>query len=237
MTDKELVKRRFERSFKTYDDNAVIQKETAKKLVNLITGQKFDSIFEAGCATGILTKEIKSNLKFERYDANDIVEKSKNYIANILEDFEFIPGDIETIEINKKYDLIISNACLQWCNDIRKTVEKLNGHLNKGGKLAFSIFGHDNLKELKNIFQLPETNLILENFEKSAIINTEIIELEFDSLTDILRHLKNTGANAIKSYRLTKSSLKKYEEEYKKLYSKNGKLILTYNPVYIVISG
>lgn len=237
MTDKSLVKQRFEKSFDTYDDYAVIQKITAAHLTKLLCSDFYPSVFEIGCATGVLTKELINKITFERYIANDIVEKSRQYISNITDKVGFIPGDIETIDLNEKFDLIISNACLQWCSDIYSTVNVLHKMLNSGGKFIFSVFGNDNLNEVKNIFNIQTEPLITDKFIFPNIeVKEEKIILEFDSLTEILKHMKYTGVNAIKPFMLTKSSLKKYEEQYKNLYSRNGKLLLTYNPVYVVIS-
>ena len=36
MINKELIKKRFKKSLKTYDDNAYIQKYTAKKLIDFL---------------------------------------------------------------------------------------------------------------------------------------------------------------------------------------------------------
>ena len=81
------------------------------------------------------------------------------------------------------------------------------------------------MKELKNFLKIyPNTN-----------ITEDTIELNFKNLREILQHLKLTGANAVTEYTLTKTALKNYEEQYDNNYSKDGHVILTYNPVYIII--
>ncbi|MBQ9245663.1 malonyl-ACP O-methyltransferase BioC [bacterium] len=241
MIDKSLVKRRFKKSLTTYDDNAIVQKEMAAKLIELLPEKEFSSVFEIGCSTGILTKQISENVKFDQIWVNDIVAESKKYIDNILLDYTFISGDIETISIDKKFDLIVSNACLQWCNDINKVIDKLYGCLNKCGVLAVSIFGDMNLKEIKNIFDIKEKTYVMSELQeclkiyKTYNVIEETVELEFDCLKDILQHIKYTGANSLKECTLTKTVLKNNEEQYRENFSKNNILILTYNPVYIII--
>ena len=242
MINKALVKKRFSKSLKTYEDNAVIQKIMAKKLIELLVLKEYNSIFEIGCATGILTKEIKKNLTFKEYIANDIVEKSQEYINKIIYPNIFIGGDIEEIELNKKYNLIISNASLQWCNDIEKVLEKLINSLEENGTLAISIFGDNNLKEIKDIFHLENNtyslNKLKESLAKYKLITfeEEEIKIEFENPIMVLKHLKLTGVNAIKEVVLSKKKLQEFEEEYTKKYQNNGKVILTYNPVYIQIA-
>ncbi len=242
MINKALVKKRFSKSLKTYEDNAVIQKIMAKKLIELLVLKEYNSIFEIGCATGILTKEIKKNLTFKEYIANDIVEKSQEYINKIIYPNIFLGGDIEEIELNKKYNLIISNASLQWCNDIEKVLEKLINSLEENGTLAISIFGDNNLKEIKDIFHLENNtyslNKLKESLAKYKLITfeEEEIKIEFENPIMVLKHLKLTGVNAIKEVVLSKKKLQEFEEEYTKKYQNNGKVILTYNPVYIQIA-
>ena len=246
MINKPLVKQRFSKSLKTYNENAIIQKKMARKLINLLPVKSFNSVFEIGCATGILTKQIAENISFETFTANDIVEKSKEYIDKIIPNNKFILGDIEEIKINKKYDLIIANAVLQWCENPQKTIDKLFSHLNNNGIIAVSIFANDNFKEIQTVLNIkPSIKTNLHGI-------TEEYSLLFDSPKDVLKHIKATGANALTEYKFTKSSLKTFEEKYRNLYtvkekyynfndvskhsdtSLNNKVSLTYKPLYII---
>lgn len=228
MIDKSLVEKRFKKSLKTYNDNAIVQKKMAERLINMLPVKKFNSIFEIGCSTGVLTEKIKKNLQFNEFICNDIVKESKLYIDKIIEKNNFIFGDIEEIEINKKFDLIISNAALQWCNNPAKVIDKLISSLKKNGILAVSIFGSNNLKEIKTILDIKNDNLININ----GIEETEIVY--FNNPIEVLKHIKSTGANALIEYQFTKTRLKFFEEQYKKLYSKDNKVFLTYKPLYII---
>lgn len=241
MIDKTLVKKRFLKSLNTYDENALIQKTMASKLVSLLEGKEYTSIFEIGCATGILTKEINQRLKFSTLTTNDIVEKSKSYISLITDNFDFIAGDIETVELSQKYDLIISNACLQWCNNIVQTIDKLYSNLNDDGVLAFSVFGEENLREINDLFEIENkfypVSELKEYLKKYNFIEyrEEKARQYFDNAVDVLKHLKYTGVNALTSFNLTKTKLKLIDENYNRKYAEDGKVYLTYNPVFIVI--
>ena len=228
MIDKELVKKRFSKSLDTYEDNAFVQKEMGAKLLSLLKRKDFNSIFEIGCATGLLTKQIKKSLNYNSLTANDIVADAKSYVEDIVTDF--ICEDIEKVTFDKKYDLIISNACLQWCNDINSTINKLLLALNDNGILAFTLFGEDNLKEIKKLFNFQNKVCV-----SAKIFKEETIKLYFDTPLDVLKHIKLTGVNAVQEHKFTKSTLKEFEENYKNLYSENGKVYLTYNPIYLII--
>ena len=231
MIDKSLVKMRFSKSMKTYNDNAVVQKKMAKRLISLLPRKNFNSILEIGSSTGVLTEQIKKCLTFDEYSANDLIENSKNYINNIIPQNTFIIGDIEEINLNTKYDLIISNAALQWCENIQQTLDKLYSNLNKNGVLAVSIFGNDNFYELKKVLNIKNT--MKTNF--NGILEKE--KLYFNSPLDVLKHIKSTGANALEYYKFTKSSLKEFVDKYNKLFSSLNKVPLTYQPLYILLEN
>lgn len=236
MIDKSLVKKRFAKSLKTYDDNAIVQKQMAEKLIDLLPKKEFNSVLEIGCATGLLTKQIVSKLSFSTFNANDIVAEAENYVKDIIPTTKFIYGDIEEINIEEKYDLIISNACLQWCSNIEETILKLKKSLNEGGILAVSIFGKDNLKELNEIFNIPTKTIDTTKLPKDTLVIEETINMFFDTPIDVLKHIKLTGANAIKEMKLTKSILKDFEEKYYKKFAQKNRVQLSYNPVYLIIS-
>ena len=125
MLDKELIEKKFKNSIDFYDDNAVIQKIMADKLLSLINKKQFKNILEIGSYSGILTKRIVEKFDFENYLALDIVD-SFHKIQNLSPKILFIKEDVEKFTTNEKFDLIIANASLQWCNDFSLTIKKLN---------------------------------------------------------------------------------------------------------------
>jgi len=241
MTDKKLITDRFSKNFSTYDDNAFVQNIMASNLTKFVPVNNFNSVFEVGCGTGVLTKYIKSFFLYKSYTANDIVKESKKYVQKIIKDVNFVCGDIEQVKIDKKFDLIISNACLQWCNNLNATIIKLVNMLNKNGILAISIFGQQNLCEIKKLLNVslnyPKIADIIINVDncKTVYIGEEIKRIYFDSPIDIIKHFKQTGVNAVSSVKFTKTTLKEFEIKYKKLFVEDEKCYITYNPIYVVL--
>lgn len=241
MPDKNLIKARFKKSLKTYNDNAGVQSIMAERLVLMLGKTKFGSVFEIGCGTGILTAQIKNKIVCAGYTGNDIVCGSKAYIKKIMPECRFITGDIEEISAGLKYDLIISNACLQWCGDFAKTLDKLMNMLNPKGLLAFSVFGNRNLEEVKNIFDVGLNYYRFKEFKdilskyNVLTVKEDIETIYFNDPRDVLRHLKYTGVNIFSSGSFNKRKLKEFEEVYKKNYLKDNKVSLTYHPFYAVL--
>ena len=220
-----LIKEKFEKSINTYDKNAIVQKEMADKLISLINKKDFDSILEIGSYTGLLTKKVIQNFNFKNYLALDIVD-SFDFIKNLNSKIEFKLADINNIKLDQKFDLIITNACLQWCDDLNSTLNRLKSNLNHKGILAFTTFGIDNLKEIKEVFSLSLNYLSKDEIKKilpDAIIIEQTRTLEFKNAVEALRHLKLTGVNSLrKNCTITKQQLKTLGNK------------LTFNPIYVV---
>ncbi len=233
MLDKNLIQKKFEESFSTYNTNAIVQKQMALKLISLINKKEFKNILEIGSYTGILTELAIKNFIFENYFAIDIVD-SKKYIEKLSSKIIFKKADIEHYTTQKKFDLIIANASLQWCNDLFLTIKKLQSFLNKDGILAISVFGKENLKEIKESFNVslkyPTIEEIKKNLGQNTYIEEEITTLKFNSPNELLAHLKHTGVNSINNKSLSLAQIKNGLKKLNDFYNNT----LTYQPIYIL---
>ena len=236
--NKYLIRERFAKNLENYDKNAKIQRRMAERLVELIKNKNPKMILEIGCGTGFVTKLINESFSYEKYLSIDIVEECESYIYKISPNIKFIPADIEEFLKNNidKFDLIISNASLQWVDDFEGVIKNLQSILNPNGELVFSTFGNENFRE---IFHVVGTSLEyfsyneLQKFFPTAEIHPEIHIMAFDTPKDVLKHLQLTGVNAIEQVSWTKKDLLKFENGYNNICSR--KPTLTYNPVYIKI--
>ncbi|BDD04069.1 malonyl-ACP O-methyltransferase BioC [Aureibacter tunicatorum] len=244
--NKELVKERFDKSLKTYDSNAKIQKSIASKLFKLsqdhfsVTNQ---TIFEIGCGTGFLTREIMNKAPKHIF-ANDL---NPNAIFSLLSKMsneekskiDFLSGDIEKIDFPANTNSIFSASTIQWITDIRAFAEKLHHSTDKQATIAISSFGNKNLYEIKEITGAGltyDTSKLLDAFKKHFDIlhfEEETKCIYFQSPIDILRHLKLTGVNGISKTTWNKSSLQNFQRKYSQYQSDKG-YTLTYNPLYII---
>lgn len=231
MFDKNLLIKRFAKSLNIYADNAFIQKKMADKLLSLIPNRKYENVLEIGCGSGLLTNKFTQRFEYSNYLATDIVEECKKYI-NV--DFQQI--DMDNIVLKEKYDLIISNACVQWSKDFEELIKKISKHLNKDGIIALTSFGNKNMQEIKALFNVGLEYKSIENIEQAfqtlskIDLQEEIDILKFDSLLAVLKHIKNTGTNVFSSNKITKNQLIDLSKNFKDKY--NNKL--TYNPIYII---
>lgn len=238
---KELIAKRFARCLATYNNNAHVQKQMAEHLLSLLEHRSyFDNILEIGCGSGVLTSAINKKLKFSTYIANDIVKECQSYIADINSDINFVSDDIENfLEGNKtKYDLIISNASLQWIDNFPSFVLKLIHNLNKNGVLLFSTFGKENFREIAfvqgeklNYYSKAEIYTMFKSLH--PLVEEEIRVIAFKTPKEVLKHIQKTGVNSLEEKFWTKQNLKNFEKGYNNVCSKSP--TLTYNPMYVKI--
>ena len=234
MINKETVYKKFEMRIDDYSENAAAQKKMAEKLVSLLPRKRFSSILEIGSYSGLLTSVVAQKIKYDNYLALDIVKKSEEYLKKIDDNIEFLNCDIEDFEQKRKFDLIISNASLQWCADFEGVIKKLRSMLKPEGIIAVSIFSPDNLREIKEVFGVslfyPDETLLKKVFGEGAVIKAEEIPLKFISSLEVLRHLKYTGVNSLS---LSPLSYREIKERLERLNSKFDNT-LTYCPVYVI---
>lgn len=223
----------------------------------------FNSVFEIGCGTGFLTKALLDDFTVDHLVANDLVAECKPIINVFLSEmlsitgnktlnsWEFVAGDINECDIKPQQDLICSASTLQWVEDVPALLEKFYENLSSNGWLALTSFGPNHFSEIHalnqenvntghdlNYLDISEWRNMLETHIKAAFfvenIQTQSVTLWFDSFDELLRHLRNTGVNGNTRRHWSQGMKKDFAMRYEALFSQQGKLPLTYEPVYIV---
>lgn len=108
--------------------------QPAKDLALHISENRFKTIADIGCGPGNSTAILK-----QMFPTADIcgIDSSENMIAAAKELYPAINFSVcDALSINGKYDLLFSNACLQWIPDHEKVIPALMAKLNRNGMLA-----------------------------------------------------------------------------------------------------
>ena len=249
LIDKQLVHDRFCRTLQSYGRHAVVQKAMAAELAEIISLEEprrsFERVLEVGSGSGALMAELLSRCAVKTYYANDLVEESHFALQGVLDrfpvgEFHFLSGDIESLEIlPSSLDLVVSNATLQWLDDLDGFFGKISDHLRPGGMLAFSTFGPSNMREISSIegvglsyHTLGELELLAGRYFDLTISHEEKRRMEFSSPEAMLHHIRSTGVNGLIRRSWTKSRYLHFIAEYRRLFSCENGVYLTYHPLY-----
>lgn len=240
LINKDLIKQRFQKSVDTYNKYANGQLEIALRLYNIwnkIGFNKHKKIYEIGCGTGVFTNIYKDNLEPQYLLLNDLAEISQ---SKSTDNVEFISGDAECYQPQNKFDYIVSASTIQWFENIPLFFKHINNYLEPKGMIVFSTFGSKNMKEIRNAFSSSLNYPSLQELEESLSeanfttlhIDEETITQHFNTPQELLKSIKCTGVNGLKSVNpISKEKITQLKEL---LPHENGKYQLTYNPIYII---
>lgn len=212
MIDKNKIIENFSKYAKYYDMYCNIQRLSAKKLIRCIDNDGLGKILDIGCGTGNYTKILRDKFPFAQIKAIDISKEMVEIAKEKLKDkkIEFAVSDGERLKRNGRYELITSNVCFQWFEDLGKALVLYNDLLSKNGCVLFSIFGPLTFKELhcslrdllgddmsisSNSFKDKESikNIIQKVFS-DVMVEEEIYKEKYNSLSRLLESIRYTGS-------------------------------------------
>ncbi|WP_106916215.1 methyltransferase domain-containing protein [Chryseobacterium aurantiacum] len=110
-------------------------------LLNLVESRTGISVIDLGCGTGELTSKLLDYLEDSRVlgidSSEEMLEKAAQFKTSRL---TFEKRSIEEqLHLGDTYDLIISNAAIQWCNNHKELFPRIISKVNEGGQLAVQI--------------------------------------------------------------------------------------------------
>lgn len=218
---------------KYYEENTPVQAKMAKQLLDLLCldfkEHDFGSVFEFGAGAGRLFYAAKARLQADSFLASDI-----NDFSSFYKNDEFFLHDMNWPNpFCKRFDLVISNACFQWL-DADTGLDNIASFLKPGGVMAITSFGPDNLWQIKELSGAGLSYLSIEELKQKLASSFDIKlfkatseQLSFNTPKALLKHLRNSGVNALKpDFYLGKEALKTIEKKYKNT--------IFYQPIYII---
>ncbi|WP_459775294.1 class I SAM-dependent methyltransferase [Aquifex pyrophilus] len=180
---------RFSRAASTYEEWAVPQRETAKKLVEFIKPRGL--ILDLGCGTGFVSEHIKGTTVG--------LDISEEMVRVYVEKFgKGILGDAENLPFkDKSFDYVLSNFALHW-TDWRRSIKEALRVARKGVGVSIPVEGSVSFSE----FPFPREEEILKLFNP-----TDYLILEVD--------IPFTGFELVKFFHFTGTSLYKGKSKVK----------------------
>ena len=214
MTYKEAVRNSFSRYARYYDRYSDIQRICALRLISRIRSGPLSRILDVGCGTGCYTRLLRDKFPHSKIRAVDVSSEMIEVAAEKLKDadIEFDVIDGEDVRLDKKYDLITSNASFQWFEDLEGALTNYKAALNTGGMILFSAFGPLTFRELQDSvrglsgteFSVVSSGFTgrrgLETMLNGIFDDTQVEEMihrqDHGSVTELLRNIKYTGVRA-----------------------------------------
>ena len=250
IVDKQLVEQQFRRAADSYDRQAMIQHRVADHLLDKLEqhgencGKNPQKVLEIGCCTGLLTRKLVDRFgTIRELVLNDLVEDFADRSLDTIHipHTTFIAGDIETTPLPGSFDLIISSSTFHWVHDLEGLLEKLADHLTPNGCLAFSMYGPDNLQEIRRLTGIGLDYSSLDEVRKMVSRHLTLDHSDqqrqifhYPAPLDILNHLRQTGVNGINRTPWTRSQLDHFCNQYREQFSSDQGVRLTYHPLYLL---
>ena len=253
--DKQQARLAFERAAATYDDAAVLQRQTGECMLERLDVVKLqpEVVLDIGCGTGVATAALAKRYKKAQIVALDfalpMLQRTRRR-GSWLRKPACLCGDAEQLPLkDNSIDLIYSNAAIQWCTDLEGTFREFLRVLRPGGLLMFTTFGLDTLKELRQSWEAVDGHSHVSPFPDmhdigdalirarfaDPVIDVDRLTLTYDEVSGLMQDLKMIGAHNVTTDRqrgLTgkgrmQAMIKAYEA-----FRKEGLLPASYEVVY-----
>jgi trans-aconitate methyltransferase len=121
------------------------QKEWGRRIIEEFRLRGNEWILDLGCGDGVLTAGF-AELVPEGFvlgiDASqNMIETASRQTARNL---QFRPMDIDSMDLDERFDLVFSNATLHWIKDHRTLLANVFAILNEGGTIRFNFAADGN---------------------------------------------------------------------------------------------
>jgi malonyl-CoA O-methyltransferase len=256
---KKKIKHCFNRAATTYDANSNLQFEIGSILIDMLKPQMQSSaiFIDLGCGTGKTTQQLTNTFTSSTCIAIDIAEQlikiaqprlATSMVSILQADFEHLPLR------NNIADAVFSNMALHWSLNLKPLLNEVTRVLKPCGLLAFSIPIRDTFFELlASQQQLLKEQFIMDRFMTLDQLTDQLHNcgyhilkikqsnycLYFNSLLQLIKSIKQVGANHMQKSLANplkpKSYLEKLEDFYSSIFGNRIKqLPLTYSIVYVI---
>ncbi|MEW5835196.1 MAG: malonyl-ACP O-methyltransferase BioC [Pseudomonadota bacterium] len=212
--DRARVRRNFARAARSYEQHDALQQEVQKLLLErlgfyLETPQR---VLDVGAGTGrgsALLKERYGKAEVIAVDlAVPMLQAAKKH-SRWLKPFQRVCADATALPFpDHSVDVLHSNLCFQWIDDLAALFGECARVLKPGGLLAFSTFGPDTLKELRAAWASADQQSHVSRFLdmhdvgdalisaglRDPVLDVDRFTLTYSSPAMLLKELKGLGA-------------------------------------------
>lgn len=246
------LKKALNQSAKTYDANAKVANLTGGTLIERLQILKINpkKILDIGAGTGQLAEHLNKLYPTASIYNLDLAEQ-RLQISKRNEHRLAICTDMHTLPfIDECFDLITTNLCWHWINNVSQTISEAHRVLKPNGAIVLASLGPDSLHELKTAFAEVSAHAHISPFLDmhdlgdallkagfaDPVIDVEYINLELQNLQQLFDMLKNTGESNYLTTRHQGLHNKNLIEKVKAVYQKHQKTQTPYATIEIIFA-
>ncbi len=272
--DKDLVRQHFSRHAVTYDAVTPVQNDMARQLLDVarvrLNCDRVAEILELGCGTGYVTARLPALFPNAAVTAVDIsatmVQQAQAQLGDAQQRVRFVVDDAEKMAVGLSrtapvYDVVISNATVQWFSNPIETLTAYRRCLRADGWLLISTFGPETFAELRDAFVQAEAELgccrrdyvmpmmsvrhwnaaFSEPPAEAAVVRHDVQRQTYADVRHFLRAVQRAGAaNALRGHRRRHISRRLYSTMIRCYQRQHGiqgtsAVSATYETLYIAV--
>jgi len=255
--DPRHVRRAFSRAAGSYDAAAALQHEVGKRLMeslDYLDDRQPQVVLDIGAGTGHASAAIKKRWPKAQVIALDqavpMLREAKKQ-AGWWRPFQRVAGDARALPVaDGSVDVIFSNLCLQWIEDLPAVFAGFRRALKPGGLLLCSTFGPETLIELREAFAAADAVPHVSRFAQIAqfgdalmmagfrdpVLDRDLFTLTYPDLPALMRELRAMGAtNALSTRRHTLTGRQRFSAAaaaYEPMRQADGRLPSSWEVIY-----
>lgn len=257
---KQHIAEQFSASAACYDEKAHIQGEIGKAAVALWKEHKVEMLLDIGCGTGSLTATLSQHAQqVIGFDLSlGMLAFSRQRNAKLAENhegsFHWLAGDADDLPFaNNVADGIFSSMALQWSENIPACFNEIYRVARPGAKVLLGIMSQGSIAELQQSFAViddePHTNqfysqqYLFESAQNAGFkgkASTQIFQSWHESVLSVMHSIKDIGAGVVNHRTgvtpLTKSRLKRLQQQYQQQFSQEKGLPLSYHVTFLELT-
>jgi trans-aconitate 2-methyltransferase len=134
-----------------YHRVAAPQEAWARELLELLELEGGETVIDAGCGTGRVTRLLLERLPRGRVIGIDgspsMIEEARRNLAPWSDRVELLVEDLMQLRVREPADAVFSNATFHWIPDHDRLFRRLRGALRPGGALIAQCGGEGNVAE------------------------------------------------------------------------------------------
>ena len=251
------IRRHFGQAAAGFDEVAVLAREAGKRLfesLDYLDDRQPEVILEVGCGTGHNAALLKKRWPRARVIALDsalpMLRQAKAQ-AGWWKPFQRVAGDAAQLPLaDASVDLLVSNLCLPFVNDLADTLAGFRRVLKPDGLLLCSTYGSETLGELDYAFAQADNvphvhpfapiasfgDALMRAGFRDPVIDRDVFTLTYPDLPALMAELRALGyANARSDRRHTLTGRGRFAaatRAYEALRQADGRLPSTWEVLY-----